>query len=144
MAKCTRCNTNAGFMMSVCDDCIEIGRAEREQRHTEQTQVAGESGRTVSPTQPKSPTQPNKSEPKTSSFSSALRVCAVIDLIVGIIGAIGVVIILMGTVSNRAYIFLLVWFVTALQGFFLYVLFNVIAEIAESLQAILQKLSERS
>jgi hypothetical protein len=124
--------------MPLCDVCIEIEKNEREQQLTEQAQAAGESGKTVSPT------QPNNSAPKASRFSSALRVCAVIDLIVGIIGAIGLVIILMGTASNRAHIFLLVWFVTALQGFFLYALFNVIAEIADSLRAILQKLSERT
>jgi hypothetical protein len=122
--------------MPLCDLCIQIEKNEQERQLTEQAQAAGESGRTVSPT------QPNKSAPKVSGFSSALRVCAVIDLIVGFIGVIGLVIILMGTASNRAHIFLLVWFVTALQGFFLYVLFNVIAEVADSLRAILQKLSE--
>ncbi len=138
MAKCTRCNVNDVTTMPVCDLCIQIEKKEREQQLTAQAQVADESGKTMSNT------QANKSAPKTSSFSSALKVCAVIDLIVGIIGAIGLVIILMGTASNRAHIFLLVWFVTALQGFFLYVVFNVIAEIADSLRAILHKLSERT
>ncbi len=124
--------------MPLCDVCIEIEKNEREQRLTGQAQVAGESGRTVSPT------QPNNSAPKASRFSSALRICAVIDLIVGIIGAIGVLIILKGTVSSNSEIFLIIWLLTALQGFFSYVLFNVIAEIAESLRAILQKLSERN
>ncbi len=125
-------------MMPLCDVCIEIEKNERKQRLTEQAQVAGESGRTVSPT------QANNSAPKASRFSSALRTCAVIDLIVGIIGAIGVLIILKGTVSSKSEIFLIIWLLTALQGFFSYVLFNVIAEIAESLRAILQKLSERN
>jgi beta-lactamase regulating signal transducer with metallopeptidase domain len=125
-------------MMPLCDVCIEIEKNERKQRLTEQAQVAGESGRTVSPT------QANNSAPKASRFSSALRTCAVIDLIVGIIGAIGVLIILKGTASSKAEIFFIVWVVVALQGFFFFVLFNVIAEMAESLQAILHKLSERS
>jgi len=125
-------------MMSLCDDCVEIGRAEREQRLIEQAQVAGESGRTVSPT------QPNKSAPKVSGFTSALRICGVVDLIVGVIGVIGVLIILNKPVSSRAEFSLVVMLVVAFQGFFFFVLFNVIAEIAESLRAILHKLSERS
>jgi chorismate mutase len=138
MAKCKQCNAKVGFMESLCDNCLQIRDAEREQRLIEHTQAASESGRTVSPT------QPNKSAPKTSGFSSALRVCAVIDLIVGIFGVIGIVIFLKGTVSSKNEIFLIIWFVIALQGFFLFVLLNVIAEIADSLRAILHKLSERT
>ncbi len=138
MAKCTRCNVNDVFMMPLCDVCIQIEKNEREQQLTAQAQIADESGTTMSNT------QANKSAPKRSIFSLALRVCAVIDLIIGIFGAIGVIIILKGTVSSKNEIFLIVCFLTALQGFFLFVLFNVIAEIADSLQAILHKLSERN
>jgi F0F1-type ATP synthase assembly protein I len=123
-------------MTPLCDVCSQIEKNERERQLTEQAQVAGESGRTVSPT------QANKSAPKVSGFTSALRICGVIDLIIGIIGAIGVLIILINPISSKAEIFLIVMLVIAFQGFFLYVFFNVIAEIAESLRAILHKLSE--
>jgi hypothetical protein len=124
--------------MPLCDLCIQIEKNEREQELTAQAQVSDESGKTMSNT------QANKSAPKTSSFSSALRVFAAIDLIVGILGAILVVIFLKGTVSSKNEIFLIFWLVTAFQGFFFFVLLNVIAEIADSLRAILQKLSERT
>ncbi len=138
MAKCTRCNVNDVTTMPLCDLCIQIEKNEREQELTAQAQVSDESGKTMSNT------QANKSAPKTSSFSSALRVFAAIDLIVGILGAILVVIFLKGTVSSKNEIFLIFWLVTAFQGFFFFVLLNVIAEIADSLRAILQKLSERT
>ncbi len=138
MAKCKRCNVNDVTTMPLCDLCIQIEKNEREQELTAQAQVSDESGKTMSNT------QANKSAPKTSSFSSALRVFAAIDLIVGILGAILVVIFLKGTVSSKNEIFLIFWLVTAFQGFFFFVLLNVIAEIADSLRAILQKLSERT
>jgi hypothetical protein len=124
--------------MSLCDNCLQIGNAEREQRLTEQAQVAGESGRTVSPT------QPNKSAPKVSGFSSALRVCAAVDLIIGILAVVGLLLILGKPASSQSEIGVVVMLVVALQGFFFFVLFNVIAEIADSLRAILHKLSKRT
>jgi ABC-type protease/lipase transport system fused ATPase/permease subunit len=116
----------------------KIERAKREQRFTEQAQVASESERTVSPT------QSNKSAPKVSGFSSALKICGVIDLIIGILAVIGMLFILSKTASSKSETALIVMLAVALQGFFFYVLFNVIAEIAESLRAILHKLSERN
>jgi hypothetical protein len=122
--------------MPLCDLCIQIEKNEQERQLTEQEQVAGESGRTVSPT------QPNKSAPKVSRFSSALKICGIIELIVGFIGVIGVLAVLNNPALSKTDFSLGGTLVVAFQGFFFYVLFNVIAEIAESLQAILQKLSE--
>ncbi len=139
MAKCTRCNVNDVTTMPLCDLCIQIEKNEREQELTAQAQVADESGKTMSNT------QANKSAPKTSSFSSALRVFAAIDLIVGILGAVLVVIFLIvSTVTSKNETLLLLLLVTVFQGFFFFVFLNVIAEIADTLRAILHKLSERT
>ncbi len=139
MAKCTRCNVNDVTTMPLCDLCIQIEKNEREQQLTAQAQVAGESGKTMSNT------QANKSAPKTSSFSSALRVFAAIELIVGILGAVLVVIFLIvSTVTSKNETLLLLLLVTVFQGFFFFVFLNVIAEIADTLRAILHKLSERT
>jgi hypothetical protein len=119
--------------------CIQIEKNEREQQLTAQAQVAGESGKTMSNT------QANKSAPKTSTFSSALRVFAAIELIVGILGAVLVVVFLIvSTVTSKNETLLLLLLVTVFQGFFFFVLLNVIVEIADSLRAILHKLSERT
>jgi hypothetical protein len=139
MAKCTRCNVNDVTTIPLCDLCIQIEKNEREQQHSAQAQVAGESGKTMSNT------QANKSAPKSSTFSSALRVFAAIELIVGILGAVLVVIFLIvSTVSSKNETLLLLVLVTTFQGFFFFVLLNVIAEIADTLRAILHKLSEKS
>ncbi len=139
MAKCKRCNVNDVTTMPLCDLCIQIEKNEREQELTAQAQVSDESGKTMSNT------QANKSAPKTSSFSSALRVFAAIDLIVGILGAVLVVIFLIvSTVTSKNETLLLLLLVTVFQGFFFFVFLNVIAEIADTLRAILHKLSERT
>jgi len=124
--------------MSLCDDCIEIGKAEQEQRLVEQAQVAGESGKIVLPA------QATTSTPIVSGFSSALRVCGVIDLIAGIIGGLIIWSNAPPSYAGSSGLYFGLAVAVAFQGFFFFVLFNVIAEIAESLRAILHKLPERS
>lgn len=132
MAKCRRCGADAGLMFSLCDECTK----REQQRFAEQAQVASESGKIVP--------QVAMPKPVVSGFSSALRICGVIDLIAGVIA--GLIILNNAPPAYREgsgfYVGLAV--VVAFQGFFFFVLFNVIAEIAESLRAILQKLPERS
>ncbi len=43
MAKCTQCGANAGLMMSLCDECIKAGEAERKRRVAEGLPVTAES-----------------------------------------------------------------------------------------------------
>ena len=76
-----------------------------------------------------------------SGFASGLRICGGVDLIVGIIGALVIMSNAPSEYSgSRGYYFGLA-IAVAFQGVLFCVLFNVIAEISETLRAILYRLS---
>ena len=114
---------------------------------------SAEKGKAAQPSSPPQPPQPQSTQtriwsaslpspaPETSAsgFASALRVFGVIDLIIGVIGGL---IIYSNSPSYGPY-YLVVALAVMFQGVFMFVLCNVIAEIAEDVRALRNKLSNQ-
>ena len=82
--------------------------------------------------------------PKTlaSGFTSGLRICGVVYLIVGIIGALVIIANAPSEYSGSRGYYVGLAIGVAFQGVLFCALFNVIAEISETLRAILYRLSD--
>jgi hypothetical protein len=88
------------------------------------------------------PSAPPPSE--ASGFSSALRICGFVDLVAGVIGAMVIWANAPSSYAGNSGFYAVLATATAFQGVLFCVLFNVIAEMSETLRAILYKLSEKS
>jgi hypothetical protein len=85
----------------------------------------------------------SSSEASGLSFAGVLKACGVIDLIAGVIGGFYIWSNAPSSYSPSYSYYIGLALAVGFQGVVLFALFNVIAEIAESLRAILHKLPER-
>jgi hypothetical protein len=79
-----------------------------------------------------------------SGFSSALRICGFVDLIAGLIAALVVWSNAPSSYTGTSGLYVGLAVALGFQGILLCVLFNVIAEISETLRAIAHTLSQKS
>jgi hypothetical protein len=77
-----------------------------------------------------------------TSWNSVLRVCGYVDLVAGLICALILLVGALNTKSELSSYYVSLGVGLAFQGFFFCALFNVIAEMAENIQAIRKKLTD--